>query len=501
MSNSLSLNRRRIVAKAVRQVVSSESAQPQNQTADRRRSIVALIPRGEVIRNFVYSGTFGALSADADLNLLTIEANREIDAALREQFGTTFPLVENPERWVVRFQREILDLSHNRWVWSRAAQERHRLRDAEAVTIAEKSKRFVKKSLALPFANRAGLDFLGSLERTSSRLFRPDRHYEELYRELKPTLVFNGSHVHSRNAIQAVQAAQWMGIPTATFIFSWDNLTSQGRITLPYDHFLVWNQSLKRQLLEMYDWIREDQVFVTGTPQFDFHFDPKYYLDRHEYCRSVGADPARPIVLYTTGMANHMPGEPEIVEQIADMLNKRSGDARPQLLVRVYGKDRTGRFDELKGRRRDILFPDVSWESSWLTPKPEDSPALVNALRHCSLGINVASTVSLELCMFNRPVINVGYNPESVPTEVLSYADYYEFDHYRPIVESGAVSVAHDPDEMRRLINEALDAPDARLCERTKLIRKMFGSTLDGRSHLRVAEVLLELADREVRQD
>lgn len=495
------MNRRRIIAKTGRRAVSRESAQSLNHAAERRRSVVALIPRGEVIRNFVYSGAFDAIAADAELSLLTIEANPEIDGTLRERYGAIFPLTEHRERWVVRFQREILDLAHNRWIWSRAAQERHRLRDAEAVTIPEKSKRLVKKMLAFPFANRTGLDLLGRSERISSRLLRPGRQYEELFETLEPTLVFNGSHVHSRNAIQAVQAAQWMGIPTATFIFSWDNLTSQGRITLPYDYFLVWNDSLKRQLLQMYDWIREDQVFVTGTPQFDFHFSPEYHLERSEYCHSIGADPERPIVLYTTGMANHMPGEPEIVERIADMLNERGGLARPQLLVRIYGKDTTGRFDDLKRRRRDILFPEVPWESSWLTPKPEDSSALVNALRHCALGINVASTVSLELCMFNKPVINVGYNPASVPTDVLSYADYYEFDHYRPIVESGAVSVARDPDEMRRLINEALDAPDSRLCERTKLIRKMFGPTLDGRSHQRVAEVLLELAGREVKQD
>ena len=143
----------------------------------------------------------------------------------------------------------------------------------------------------------------------------------------------------------------------------------------------------------MYDWITEDQVFVTGTPQFDFHFRPEFYLSREEYCRQIDADPARPIVFYATGMANHMPGEPDIVEGIADMLNDFGPDVRPQLLVRVYPKDRTGRFDDLKRRRSDILFPAVAWEPAWLTPKAEDSQALVNVLRHCSLGINVASTL------------------------------------------------------------------------------------------------------------
>lgn len=454
--------------------------------------IVTLVPRGEVIRNFVYSGSLDLVADHANLTLLTVLTNSEIDDTLRERFGEIYPLEEVEERWLVRFQREIIDISHNRWLWSKAAQERSRLRDSEAVTIGQKSKRAAKKLIGYPFANRPGLGLLEVAERTSSRWLRTTRRYERLFEKLKPSLVFNGSHIHSRNAIQAVQAAQWLGIPTATFIFSWDNLTSQGRITMPYDYFLVWNESLKRQLLEMYDWVNEDQVFVTGTPQFDFHFRSEFYLDREEYCRQVNADPGRPIVFYATGMANHMPGEPEIVEDIADMLNAM--ETRPQLLVRVYPKDRTGRFDELKKRRPDILFPDVAWEAAWLTPKAEDSYALVNALRHCAVGINVASTVSLELCMFDKPVINVGYNPGSVGTEVLSYADYYDFDHFRPVVESGAVEVARSPAEMASLIASALADPTARSAQRTKLVEDMFGPTLDGNSGERVAQVLLRLA-------
>ncbi len=459
------------------------------------QNIAIIIPRGEVLRNFEYSGVLEKIASKAKISLLAVSTNSEIDDTLGERYGEIYPLVEDNERWLVRFQREIIDISHNRWLWSRAAQERSRLRDSEAVTIGQKSKRAAKKLLGYPFANRTGLSLLEMAERTSSRWLSTTRRYESLFKKLKPSLVFNGSHIHSRNAIQAVQEAQWLGIPTATFIFSWDNLTSQGRITLPYDYFLVWNEALKRQLLEMYDWVNEDQVFVTGTPQFDFHFRPEFYLDRDEYCRQIGADPGRPIVFYATGMANHMPGEPEIVEQIADML--KTMEAKPQLMVRVYPKDRTGRFDELRKTRPDILFPKVAWEAAWLTPKAEDSYALVNALRHCALGINVASTVSLELCMFDKPVINVGYNPDSIGTDVLSYADYYEFDHFRPVVDSGAVEVARSATEMASLIVSALDGPGARSVQRTKLVEEMFGSTLDGESGKRVAQVLLQLAGSE----
>jgi len=458
--------------------------------------IVALIPRGEVIRNFVYSGAFDEVARSAELSLLTVSPNEEMNRALEVRYENVRVLEEFRERWLIRFQREILDMAHGRWLWSRAAQERWRLRDAEASTTRRKIIRTAKKAASYPFASRSGLNVLSKIERASSRWLKTTDAYLNLYKKLQPSLVFNGSHIHSRVAIQAIQAAQWLGIPTATFIFSWDNLTSQGRIMLPYDYYLVWNEALKKQLLEMYEWISPAQVFVTGTPQFDFHFREEFYISREDFCASIGANPAKPLVIYTTGMPNHMPDEPVIVEQIADVLKEFDETLRPQMLVRVYPKDLSGRFDELKRRRTDILFPTVEWEAAWLTPTYEDSYALVNALRHAALGINVASTVSLELCMFDKPVINIGYNPPDVAEEVLKYADYYEFDHYQPVVESGAVEVARDRDEMQSLVRQALKNPCEKKNERRGLIEKMFGATLDGKSSHRIARVLLEAAGK-----
>lgn len=444
------------------------------------------------MRNFGHSGMFEQIESEASLLLISVLCDPRTSESAA--IGAVYPLNDRHERWIVRFQRDILDMAHGRWLWSRAAERRWKVRDKEAKSIRQRVKRIARKIISQPFANKKGLAILSKSERLSSRYFNPSNEYRDLYREVRPSLVFNGSHIHSKNAIQAVQAAQWLGIPTATFIFSWDNLTSQGRITLPYDYFLVWNEELKEQLLKMYDWIKPSNVFVTGTPQFDFHFRQEFYQTREEFCQSIGADPKRPIVFYATGMPNHMPCEPEIVEEIADMLNQPGFEGRPQLLVRVYPKDRTGRFNELKNRRPEILFPDVAWEEAWLTPKFEDSFALVNTLRHCALGINVASTVSLELCMFEKPVVNVGYNPPSVTQDTLSYADYYSFDHYKPVVESGAIRVAESPEQMCTLIREALHSPTSQAGKQRQLINQMFGATLDGNSARRVADVLLHLA-------
>ncbi|HYG35078.1 MAG TPA: hypothetical protein VEC99_09855, partial [Clostridia bacterium] len=86
------------------------------------------------------------------------------------------------------------------------------------------------------------------------------------------------------------------------------------------------------------------------------------------------------------------------------------------------------------------------------------------------------------------------YNPPTVTTETLDYHRYYSFDHYRPVVESGAVAVARTPAEMRDGLRRSLSEPSWRAEQRRTLVREMFGDTLDGNCGVRIAELLMRLA-------
>lgn len=459
-----------------------------------RVHIVIVVPRGEVIRNFLYSKTLDVLTKRARVSVLSVVHDQRFTEYFSDMCEQVFPLEKIKEHRVVRLLRQLLEYSHERYMWSQPAQTRWRKREARYISRAAKSKWMVKKTIANMFGNQLGLQILSQLEHAASRALEPTDRYIKLWQELQPDVVFNGSHIHSPAAVLPVQAASRLGIKTATFVFSWDNLTSRGRIFLPYDHYLMWNTKMQKQLLELYPRLRPEQVTVTGTPQFDYHFDPDYFWTREEFCRRVGADPDRPIVAYTTGMVHYMPEEPRIVAGIADMLQEMGDGGSPQLLVRVYPKDTSGRFEKLKRERPNILFPEVPWEQKWMTPHHTDLPLLTNTLRHAAVGINVASTVSLELAMLDKPVINVGYNPPSVDISPVNYAEYYDFDHYRPVVESGAVKVARSEEDMRCMILRSLEEPQADSAARRRFIQQMFDDTLDGCSGERVAVGLLNLA-------
>ena len=114
-----------------------------------------------------------------------------------------------------------------------------------------------------------------------------------------------------------------LGIPTATFIFSWDNLTSKGRIAAPFDDYLVWSDCMAEELLRYYPDVTRRQVHVVGTPQFDPYDDDDLRLSRDDYFRQIGADPARPLICFSGGDAGNCPDDPHHVRLLLELI--RSG--------------------------------------------------------------------------------------------------------------------------------------------------------------------------------
>jgi hypothetical protein len=171
-------------------------------------------------------------------------------------------------------------------------------------------------------------------------------------------------------------------------------------------------------------------------------------------------------------MSHHLPYEPYVVERIADKI-KEIG-VKYRLVVRTYAKDKYDVFEELKKKRPDIIIPNVQWEKNYQTPLEDDQIFFSSLLKHCIAGMNVASTVSLELCIFDKPTINIGYNPPGKDIYPYNYTRFYYFDHYKPIVDSGAVEVASNENELAYLLNEAIINPGKNSEKRKALINNFF---------------------------
>ncbi len=461
--------------------------------------ILLVIARGEAVRNFLYSETLPALAEQARLTLLSRVDHGEVVERVHSFVERIIPLQAYREHPLVSFYRETLHMAHFRWLWSENVKSYWGRKDAK---VRGKPYEMLKlaglRTLAVPLANRPALQYGTRLEQSLSWQFRPHTEFEALFAQLQPDLVFNSSHIHGYEADLPLRVAHGMNIKTATFIFSWDNLTSRSRVMVPYDHFLVWTEGLKRQFLEFYPEVFPDRVTVTGTPQFDYHFDPRFWLSREELAQRTGLDPKRPFILYTTGRDVDFPDEHKIVTEIIRFVKSLETAPRPQLLVRTYIK---GTSPEMSALARsfegdpDVIFPAILWDKQWTMPLYDDLALYTSLLRHTVLGINPASTVTLELMMNGKPVINLAFEPPGSNLPNWSrFARHIDYDHYRPVAASGGVMIARSLADLKVMILRGLEQPEADRAAQERFLKSFFGATLDGHSGRRVATELIRLA-------
>ena len=149
-------------------------------------------------------------------------------------------------------------------------------------------KNSIIKYLIHSHSSEEGLQELQIKMQTSERKGKLYEDCKTVLKEEKPDLVFC-TNQRPVNAIAPLTAARDLGIPTATFIFSWDNLPKATMVIEP-DHYFVWSEHMQRELLQYYPFIQKDQIHITGSPQFEPHFNTELQKPREEFFRENGLD-------------------------------------------------------------------------------------------------------------------------------------------------------------------------------------------------------------------
>jgi hypothetical protein len=324
----------------------------------------------------------------------------------------------------------------------------------------------------------------------------PEVHHYRAWLEKEQPSILLCSHQRPPMVLPAVLAAKSLGITTATMVFSWDNLTSKGRIAAPFDHYLVWSEHMRADLQRFHPKIASDRIHVVGTPQFDLYADPSILWSRDDFCRRLGADPGRPIVCYSGGDAGTAPEDPEHVAILAELIRSGRINGTPQLLVRPSPVDDGRRYDAVRARFPELLYVKPAWidaesgDWSQVMPLPEDIVFLANLTHHADLNVNLASTMTLDFAIHDKPVVNIAFDVADPPPFGTALWDfYYRFEHYRPVVELGAARFARSADELADHVNTYLRHPELDRDARRRLVQLQLSVPI-GESGRRVVDAL-----------
>lgn len=333
------------------------------------------------------------------------------------------------------------------------------------------------------------------------RTFRSNlitKEYVEVLRDNKISMLF---FTHQRPPFIApfIYAAEKLKIKTSAFIFSWDNLASKGRMAGNFDFYLVWSNLMKKELLTFYQSVKENQIAVVGTPQFEPYVLNKYGHNKDIFQNKFRLDPDKPTIFFTCNDASSE-NDPIYLELLAEFIVQQKLVKDVNLIVRTSPAEEPTRFENYIKKYPFITWNFPDWnisreghQEAWTqrVPSVADLNDLKSLLQHCDLSVNVLSTITLDAFIFDKPVINPVFGNKT--NGWFDDQKFLKYEHLSKLVDSDSTDIVKNENEYLEAINKILSNLDVKKAERTKFLELQIGGLLKGTSK-RIAETLLKWA-------
>ncbi|MBK0370719.1 hypothetical protein [Flavobacterium agrisoli] len=320
--------------------------------------------------------------------------------------------------------------------------------------------------------------------------------YETLFEEENFDILF---FTHQRPPFIAplVYWAEQFKVKTASFIFSWDNLASKGRMAANFDYYLVWSDLMKAELCHFYKRVLPEKVSVVGTPQFEPYVLDRYKTTKDDFVQHFQLDATKKTICFSCGDISTSKNDELYITTIAQAIQENKIPV-VNFLVRTSPAEDPIRFESFIEK-----FPFIKWnypkwilartghqeEWSQRIPSKQDVTDLRSILEFSDVNMNMLSTMSLDFMQFGKPVVNPVFgNPDN---GLYNDQRFLEYPHIQKVVDSQATRIVKNEQELIESINLYLDAPETDAENRKKLVQMQVGGELKGTSK-RITETLLK---------
>lgn len=292
-----------------------------------------------------------------------------------------------------------------------------------------------------------------------------------------------------------VASARKLAIPVIAYITSWDNITTKPRLTFDYDGYLVWSETMRQELIQFHPQSAGKPIHIIGAPQYDIFLNEKFYETKEEFMRRNGLNQNKKTILYCLGSPNFIPEDHGVATFLESICSEIEDQA--QVVIRLH----PGFYEhdykiipELRRKYRNITFQGNKEYFDKHPLQPEDSIVdWVNTFRHVDVVINLASTVTVDAAIFDKPVININFDSQpGSPDQQLVEEINSTWNHFSPIVRSGGVWNVDSTGELNEALKGYLKDPTLHAEGRRQIVRYVCGE-FDGGSGERMAEAVRDI--------
>lgn len=260
-------------------------------------------------------------------------------------------------------------------------------------------------------------------------------------------------------AIAPVLAAQDLKIPTGTFIFSWDNIP-KATMVIETDYYFVWSKYMADELKNYYPYIKDEQIIITGSPQFEMHFKNENRLDKTSFCKAYNLPLNKDFLCFSGDDVTTSPHDPTYLEDVCQAIKTLNAKGNNyHLIFRPCPVDFSDRYEKVLHKNKDVvtrLRP--AWKkqgAAWNTvfPSKADETLLYNTIHHSELIINLGSSMVFDAYCHAKPCAYINYNPTGIELQK-DVNTVYNYVHFQSMPFKDAVVWLNSKDEISdKIIN------------------------------------------------
>lgn len=298
----------------------------------------------------------------------------------------------------------------------------------------------------------------------------------------KPDLIFCTTQ-RATQSISALLAAKDLGIQTVAFVYSWDNVPKAMQV-VETDYYFVWSSLMKDQVLQYYPFINENQVFVTGTPQFEPHYNADLKQSREVFFKENNLDENKKYICYSGDDETTSPLDQYYLEDLVNAV--RSLNEKGENLGVIYRKcpvDFTQRYNKVIESNKDIIeVLDPIWKqvgSEWnqVLPAKEDFKMLYNVCEYSEFVTNVCSSTVFDFVAHNKPCIYYNYEQPQLKKGIRDIGQNYKYVHFRSMPSDKAAIFCTNKKGLESLVKQILDNKLSNVEEGKKWFEIVAGKT------------------------
>ena len=309
--------------------------------------------------------------------------------------------------------------------------------------------------------------------------------FRDNFTRYQPSLLLTATCGMNNLEAEGILLARRFGLPTVAVDFNWDNLTSKVRNFRRADYLVAWNEFIRNTAREVHRY-PDNRITIAGIIRFDPYFQVgKSIPSRESFLRSKGLDPARRTIVFGSTSHQTYPYQRELIRLLLEW--RRAGRfvvPMPNIFVRLHYKDSPERYREF------LDESGFAFEPHAFTTLDHDIRNLKATMVYGDVHLNYSSTLSLDACALDRPVVSIAF-----PDEAARQMPNFTFPHYQPLVDIGAVRLARTEDACLNLINQYFEHPELDRAARRQITERYIGLT-DGRSYARTVEAVVAIRER-----